>query len=315
MFDSAKLQLIKRFIEYEQQKRYRYPIQLCWIIGKLINEERVTTQQTSKVIYYALAEQLEPAYGAFFAATQLQRMCLVYRYFPQWEMLATNLSWSHYLILLRIVDTKARLFYLKAAAKAQWSVHVLERQIKALYYERAIAQRAQSSLLNKQHYIFEFAGEHVDTIAPKERQLETALVDHIYHFLLELGYGFAFVERQKRMVTASGKTVIIDLVFYHFLQQCFVLIELKVGALTHRDIGQMDMYIRLFDEQYRRETIHPTVGLILCTQKDESIERYSVLAENDKLHAATFQLNLPDLQTLAYRLNDVYDEYLQGNLN
>lgn len=217
-----------------------------------------------------------------------------------------RLSWTHYRLLLGVESQAARDWYQEEAAAQQWSTRQLERQISVLYYERLLASRRKAPVRREARtkvwalgpeafirdpYILEFL-DLKDYPALRESALEQAIVDNLKDFLLELGRGFSFVARQKRL-RFDDQDFYVDLVFYNYLLKCFVLIDLKVGALTHQDIGQMDSYVRMFDAHARPEGDNPTIGLILCSQKNEAIARYSVLSEGRRLFAAKYVKLLP----------------------
>jgi len=231
-----------------------------------------------------------------------------YQGFPIWNAVRTELSWTHYRTLLRV----------EKCAALNWSTRALERQIGTLYYERllvsqdrtAVKQEAATNVapLNKSPREFvrdpvllEFLGMPTVT-GLFETGLEQALIDHLQGFLLELGKGFAFVARQQRISTES-KDFYVDLVFYNYLLKCFVISDLKRGELTHQDIGQMDMYVRLYDDLKRGSEDCPTVGIILCAQKDASVVRYSVLNGNEQLFASKYTLILPTEDELRAELD------------
>lgn len=222
-----------------------------------------------------------------------------------------NLTWSHYRALMRVESEKARDFYEIEAVRCGWDKRVLERQIATLFYERLLKSRDKSAMLKdaapgskgfesvhilKDPYILEFLNLS-DTPKLHETKLEEALIANLQQFLLELGKGFSFVARQKH-IRIGSKDFYVDLVFYNYLIKCFVLIDLKVGELTHQDIGQMDGYVRLFEEQAKTPGDNPTIGLILCSDKDDAIVHYSVLKENKKLFASRYKLILPDEEEL-----------------
>jgi predicted nuclease of restriction endonuclease-like (RecB) superfamily len=217
-----------------------------------------------------------------------------------------NLTWSHYRALMRVEDEKTRDFYETEAVRCSWDKRVLERQIATLFYERLLKSGNKSGMLKKvaseserlepvnvlkDPYILEFLNLP-DTPELHESKLEEALIANLQKFLLELGRGFSFVARQKH-IRIGSKDFFVDLVFYNYLLKCFLLIDLKVGDLTHQDIGQMDGYVRLFEEQFRAPDDNPTIGLILCSDKDDAIVHYSVLKENKKLFASRYKLVLP----------------------
>jgi len=223
--------------------------------------------------------------------------------------LRSELSWTHYRLLLRVEKAEARTWYMNEAAEQNWSTRALERQIGSLYYERLLMSRGKRGAVEqeakqktaalasapddfiKDPYVLEFLGIP-DPHAFRESELEQAIIDKLQSFLLELGKGFAFVARQQRISTET-KDCFIDLVFYNYLLKCFVLIDLKAGVLTHQDIGQMDMYVRFYEDQRKNPGDNPTIGLILCTDKDETVVKYSVLNESSQLFASQYRLVLP----------------------
>lgn len=228
-----------------------------------------------------------------------------------------ELSWTHYKALIRVEKPQAREWYMNEAIAENWSTRALERQINSLYYERRLASanrtpvRAEAEKKTKalpvqpeeflkDPYVLEFLNL-ADRLHFRESELEQAIIGRLQHFLLELGRGFAFVARQKR-ITTETKEFYIDLVFYNYHLKCFVLIDLKVGELTHQDVGQMDMYVRMFDDLQRGDDDNPTVGIILCTEKDETIVKYSVLEESRQLFASKYLLYLPNEEELRIEL-------------
>ncbi len=240
-----------------------------------------------------------------------------YQKFPILNATRSELSWTHYRLLLRVEHEPARLWYLNEAATQNWSTRALERQISTLYYERllaskdrhAVEQEATANIAPLQAHPRQFVRDPVmleflglsDTGKLLEAELEQALLDNLQGFLLELGKGFAFVARQQRISTES-KDFYIDMVFYNYLLKCFVLFDLKTGELAHQDIGQMDMYVRMYDDLKRISDDNPTVGIILCAQKDNSVVRYSVLHENEQLFASKYKLVLPSEEELRTEL-------------
>ncbi len=217
-----------------------------------------------------------------------------------------SLTWSHYRALMRVESPDARAFYEGEAASCGWTKAELERQIATLYYERALGSRDKRKALAlgrgtgtalhpidalKEPYVLEFLALP-DVPVLHESTLEQAIIGNLQSFLLELGKGFAFVARQRRM-RLDDEEFYIDLVFYNYVLRCFVLIDLKVGKLTHQDIGQMDTYVRLYEAHERRPEDNPTIGLILCSQKNEAVAQYSVLSENQQLFAARYVTYLP----------------------
>ena len=243
-------------------------------------------------------------------------MRVFYQAFPIRDALRPELSWTHYRTLLRVESDSARQWYMNEAAGLGWTTRSLERQISTLYYERLLATSNRPAVENeakgnraplqtpryfvRDPVMLEFLGlPGVGKLL--EADLERALLDNLQAFLLELGRGFAFVARQYR-VSSESKDFYIDLVFYNYLLKCFVLFDLKSGELTHQDIGQMDMYVRMVNDLKRAPDDNPTVGIILCTDKDASVVRYSVLHENEQIFASRYKLILPSEEELRAEL-------------
>ena len=260
---------------------------------------------------------LAAEFGRGFDTSNLRYMRLFYQAFPIRDALRHELSWTHYRTLLRVENEAARAWYMKEAAIQGWTTRALERQINTLYYERLLASSDRSAVTEeasgaiaplqttrefvRDPVMLEFLGlPGVGKLL--EADLERALLDNLQAFLLELGRGFAYVGRQYRISTES-KDFYIDLVFYNYLLKCFVLFDLKSGELTHQDIGQMDMYVRMMDELKRGPDDNPTVGIILCARKDASVVRYSVLHENEQLFASRYKLVLPSEDELRAELD------------
>ena len=295
-------------------------VRTCWEIGRHIVE--FEQGGAARADYGArlisnLAAALTKEFGKGFDGSNLRYMRLFYKAFPMCDALRHTLSWTHYRSLLKVEDETARVWYMNEAAEQNWSSRALERQIGTLYYERLLVSRdrdpvkdearAQIAPLEKMPREFvrdpvllEFLGLP-ETGRLLEADLEQALIDKLQSFLLELGKGFAFVARQQRISTES-KDFYIDLVFYNYLLKCFVLFELKSGELTHQDIGQMDMYVRMYDDLRRGKDDNPTVGIILCAGKDTSVVKYSVLHENEQLFASKYRLILPTEEELRSEL-------------
>lgn len=299
-----------------------------WKIGeRIVLEEQKgsATASYGERLIETLASNLTREFGNGFSATNLMYFRQFYlkfqiphavrEEFPGQILHAVSeeLSWTHYRLLLKVKDPDAVEFYLREAVAQDWSTRALERQINSLYYDRLLssgdkkpvlheAGRATSSMkdtpaaLIKNPYVFEFLGLPADG-ANIEKDVENALIANLSNFLIELGKGFAFVARQKHVRTDT-KDFFIDLVFYNYILKCFVLIDLKIGELTHQDIGQMDLYVRLYEDKFRSETDNPTVGIILCTEKDETIVKYSVLSESRQLFASKYLLYLPTEEEL-----------------
>ena len=295
-------------------------VRTCWSVGRHIVEfEQGGEARASygKGLLNTLAERLTAEFGKGFDASNLRNMRLFYQAFPNCDALRHELSWTHYRSLLRLEDAVARQWYMDEAAAQNWNTRTLDRQISTLYYERLLASQDRQFLrVEAEHKTAELALTPRDFIRDPvlleflglpnsgrllESQLEDALLGNLQDFLLELGKGFAFVARQQRISTES-KDFYLDLVFYNYLLKCFVLFDLKTGELTHQDIGQMDMYVRMYDDLRRGPDDNPTVGIILCAQKDKSVVRYSVLEGNEQLFATRYKLILPSEEQLRAEL-------------
>jgi len=295
-------------------------VRTCWEMGRHIVEFEqggAERAQYGARLLPRLAERLTAEFGKGFDTSNLRYMRLFYQAFPNCDALRHELSWTHYRLLLRVEDHRAREWYMAEAATQNWGTRALERQIGTLYYERLLASRdrppvreeASRNLAALEQSPREFVRDPVlleflglpNTGKLLESKLEQALIENLQAFLLELGKGFAFVARQQRISTES-KDFYIDLVFYNYLLKCFVLFDLKTTELAHQDIGQMDMYVRIYDEQRRGPEDNPTVGIILCARKDASVVRYSVLHDNEQLFASKYKLVLPSEEELRAEL-------------
>ncbi len=285
-------------------------VRTCWEIGRHIVEFEqggATRAEYGKRLLPRLAESLTAEFGRGFDERNLRNMRAFFQDFPIWNAVRTELSWTHYRTLLRVEDEQARRWYMDETAVQNWSSRALERQIGTLYYERLLASRDRAPVeaearantgaltspreLVRDPVVLEFLGLP-EAGRVLESDLEQALMNHLQSFLLELGKGFAFVARQQRVSTET-KDFYVNLVFYNYLLKCFVLFDLKSGELAHQDIGQMDMYVRMYDDLKRGPEDNPTVGIILCATKDTSVVRYSVLHENEQLFASKYRLVLP----------------------
>lgn len=295
-------------------------VQTCWQVGRHVVEFEqggAARAAYGRRLLPLLAEQLTTEFGAGFDASNLRYMRLFYQAFPNRDALRHELSWTHYRQLSKVESEEARLWYMTEAATQNWSTRALQRQISTLFYERLLLSQDKASVAAEARknlaaldqsprafvrdpVMLEFLGLPGHR-ALLESGLEQGLMDKLQAFLLELGKGFAFVARQQRVSTES-KDFYIDLVFYNYLLKCFVLIDLKTTELTHQDIGQMDMYVRMYDGLKRGEGDNPTVGILLCEDKDHSVVRYSVLDGSEQLFASRYKLILPSEEALRIEL-------------
>lgn len=294
-------------------------VEAYWQVGRAIVEEEQRGQARAEygaALIKNLSVRLTTEFGTGFSGKSLWNMRQFYQCFPILSALRRELTWSHYKALIRVENTAARAYYLPEAADRNWSTRALERQIGSLYYERLTMSRDTAPVVEemqqntaplaspqdfiKDPYVLEFLGIP-DVHAFREAELEQAIIDKLQTFMLELGKGFAFVGRQQRISTET-KDFYVDLVFYNYLLKCFVLVDLKTGELTYQDIGQMDMYVRLFEDTVKGADDNPTVGIILCTEKDHTVVKYSVLNENRQLFASKYMLYLPSEEVLRAEL-------------
>ena len=286
-------------------------VEAYWHIGQQIVEEEQRGEDRAKYGSYLIKElssKLTQEFGKGFTQQNLRNMRQFYNCFPIRSTLCSELSWSHYRLIIRIENKNAREWYIDESAKSNWSVRALERQIGTHYYERILASKEQESVkleaiektkdlqltpkdIIKDPYVLEFL-DLKDNRLFREDELESALIEKIQEFLLELGRGFAFVARQKRIKTELSDFY-IDLVFYNYILKCFVIVDLKRGKLTHQDIGQMDMYLNMFDDLEKAKEDNPTIGIILCTNKDNTVVKYSSINDKDNLFVSKYQLYLP----------------------
>lgn len=295
-------------------------VRTCWTVGQHIVEFEqggAARAAYGKHLLADLAESLTAEFGKGFDSSNLRYMRRFYQAFPKCDALRHELSWTHYRSLMRIDESAARIWYMNEAAEQNWSTRAMDRQIGTLYYERLLASQDRQPVREeaaanitalkvtprefvRDPVMLEFLGIP-NTGKLLESKLEEALIENLQSFLLELGKGFAFVARQQRISTES-KDFYIDLVFYNYLLKCFVIFDLKTTELAHQDIGQMDMYVRMYDDLRRGPEDNPTVGIILCAQKDKSIVRYSVLHGNEQLFATKYKLVLPSEEELRVEL-------------
>ena len=306
-------------------------VQTYWQIGRLIVEDEQHGEVRAgygKYLLKQLSESLTKEFGKGFDLTNLRKMRAFYQRFPIRDALRLELSWTHYRTLIRLEDKQAREWYMNESIAQNWSARALDRQIGTLYYERLLASKDKQPVMIeaaekttplaqktkdylRDPYIFDFLGLPSQSVL--EGEIEQALINNLQKFLLELGSGFAFVERQQRIST-EDQDFYIDLVFYNFKLKCFLLIDLKIGQLNHQDVGQMDTYVRMYDQLKKQPDDNPTIGLILCNQKSEAVAKYSVLADEKQLFASRYLNFLPSEDELKAELEREYQQLLKSKL-
>ena len=312
---------IKKILKNARQKAYTAVnsamVEAYWKIGRRIVEEEQSGRERAeygKEIIKNLSKELTEEFGKGFGERNIRNIRQFYVLFSdyeKWKSLISKLTWTHIQKVLRVSDEKARIFYLTEAAENMWSVRTLDRNISTLYYNRIVAsidkktvenemkektKKLQAKEFIKNPVVLEFL-DLPTNMSYTENELEKALTDDIQKFMMELGKGFAFVERQQHIRTENSDFY-IDLVFYNYILKCFVIVELKTEKLTHQDIGQLDMYVRMYDDLKKQENDNPTIGLLLCTETDRTIIKYSVLNDNKNLFASKYVNYLPSEEEL-----------------
>ncbi|WP_426090790.1 PDDEXK nuclease domain-containing protein [Flavobacterium sp. DSR3-2] len=301
---------------------------MYWYIGQRIFEEEQEGKDRADYGTYLikfLSQQLQPEYGSGFSVRQLERYRQFYRMFPIASALRTQLSWTQYKFLLAIDNQYKREFYVAESVKNNWTSRQLERQINSSLYERLLMSNDKESVLAvakneklpsdakeiiKDPMYLEFLGLKREA-AYYERDLESAIITHLQDFLLELGNGFSFVARQKR-IHIDGDEFFTDLVFYNRILQCFVIIEIKTDKLTHQDIGQLQMYVNYYDRIEKLPRENPTIGILLCANKNDGVVKFT-LPENEKnIVASKYKLYLPTEQQLLEAVNIELQNFEQG---
>ncbi|MEI6716040.1 MAG: PDDEXK nuclease domain-containing protein [Verrucomicrobiota bacterium] len=284
-------------------------VEAYWQIGRRIVEEEQGGEVRATYgerLLPELSRVLVAEFGRGFSLANLKNFRQFYLTYPEGRKsyaLRSELSWTHHRLIMREEDPAARSYYLNEAATHHWSTRTLERQLETRTYQRLLSSQTPASETPvptekpdlrdylKDPYILEFLDLPEDQSAT-EVEVESAIISQLQRFLLEMGHGFSFVARQLRISTETNHFY-LDLVFYHYVLKCFVIIDLKTGKLTHQDIGQMDMYVRMFDDLKRGQDDNPTLGLILCTDKDETIVQYSVLKGSEQIFASKYRTVLP----------------------
>ena len=326
---------IKKILKNARQKAYTAVnsamVEAYWEIGRRIVEEEQNGKERAeygKEILQNLSKELTEEFGkgySYRTLREIRQFYLMFSDFEKWRTVSAKLTWSHFQKVLRVSDEKARIFYLTEATENMWSVRTLDRNISTLYYNRIVAsidkktvedemkekiKSLQTEEFIKNPVVLEFL-DLPSNMSYTESQLEKALTDDIQKFMMELGKGFAFVERQQHIRTENSDFY-IDLVFYNYILKCFVIVELKTGKLTHQDIGQLDMYVRMYDDLKKQENDNPTIGLLLCTDTDSTVIKYSVLNDNKNLFASKYVNYLPSEEEL---INEIERQKILFEIN
>lgn len=300
-----------------------------WNIGRIIvcdEQKGKNRAEYGEAVLDELSKRITKDFGKGFETRNLRNMRQFYLYFKNWHSVSAKLTWTHYRCLLRVVDKDAREWYMKEAISEHWSVRQLDRQISTLYYERILGSKNKKPVktsINDKLLKFEPEEYIKDPCVLEflnlknypelhEGKLEEALINNLQDFLLELGKGFCFVARQKRM-EYENENFYIDLVFYNKIARCYVLIDLKIGKLTHQDIGQMDSYIRMFDDLEKSNDDNPTIGIIMCSEKNEAVVKYSILNDKKQVYATKYELAMPKVSVLKKELEKSRKQYEKVN--
>lgn len=302
---------------------------LYWNIGRRIVEELQDGKDRAdygKQIIKTLSLDLEPVYGSGYSYRQLYLFVQFYKAFPIVNTVCSQLNWSQYKLLIRIEDKDKREFYIAESVKNIWSSRVLERQINSSLYERLLLSNDKKSVLDvakdeklpvsvneiiKDPMVLEFLGlEKKDSYY--EKDLEQAIISNLQDFLLELGNGFSFVSRQKR-IHIDGDDFFVDLVFYNRLLQCFVIFEIKTHKLTHQDVGQLQMHVNYYDRNEKQDFENPTIGVLLCANKNDTVVKYTLPEDNKTILASKYQLYLPSEKELVEELHRELEEINNDN--
>lgn len=323
---------VRNIIENGRKLAYdavgKVSIATFWNVGKRIVEELQHGDARAEYgtrLIKNLADTIVPLYGSTYSKRNLDYYKKFYLTFPNFEIVNTcvhNLDWSHFRRVLSVVNPDARLWYLENASKNMWSVRELDRNICTQYFERRLAAQLAPNVEDlpavadkepleyiKNPVVAEFMGFHRDAVY-SESDMEQALINNLEKFILELGRGFAFVERQQHIVTETSD-FFIDLVFYNFKIKRFVIFELKTHRLTHQDIGQLDMYVRMYDDLVKGADDNPTIGVLLCTDTDNTIARYSVLHDSDQIFAAKYMPYMPTEEELRQEIEQQKQFFLE----
>ena len=301
-------------------------VQMYWLLGKRIFEEEQQGKDRADYGAYLirnLAEELTPLYGSGFSVRQLEQSRRFYRMYPIANALRSQLNWTQYRLLIQIEDPCKREYYELESVNNAWTARETERQLNAMLYERLLLSTDKESVLAvarkeripespteiiKDPMVLEFLGLHRET-SYYEKDLEGAILSHLTDFLLEMGKGFSFVARQKRLLLEDDE-FFADLVLYNRLLRCFVVIELKTSALTHQDLGQLQMYVNYYDRMEKLPEENPTIGILLCSAKNNTVVKMTLPEDNQTILASEYQLYLPTTQQLIEQVNEVKQNLL-----
>lgn len=331
---------VKQILKEARQKTYQAinaaMVEAYWKIGqKIVLEEQNGQQRAAygKEVIKTLSEALSIEFGKGFSERNLRNFRKFFLTFPNneiWQTPSAKLSWSHLQMITSVTNEAARTYYLKEAAENMWSVRTLDRNISTLYYNRLLSSQVKEPLQKEMDDktndfkpdIFDFIKNPAvleflnlpTSLSYTEHELEKALIDNLQKFILELGKGFAFVERQQ-LIRTETSDFYIDLVFYNFILKCFVIIELKTNKITHQDIGQLDMYVRMYDDIKKQESDNSTIGILLCTETDKTIAKYSVLNKNEQLFATKYLPFLPTESELVALIEKEKINFLSNQKN
>ena len=296
-------------------------VQMYWNIGRRIVEEEQHGKERADYGTYLiknLAKELEPEYGSGFGVRQLEQSRQFYRTYPIANTLRSQLNWSQYRRLIQIEDPDKREYYELESVNGGWTARETERQINSMLYERLLLSNEKEKVLAvarnqripespteviKDPMVLEFLGLERKA-AYYEKDLESAIISHIAEFLLEMGKGFSFVARQKRILLEDDE-FFADLVFYNRLLRFFVVVELKTGKLTHQDLGQLQMYVNYYDRCEKQEDENPTIGILLCSDKNDTVVKMALPENNSTILASKYQLYLPTTEQLIKEIDEV----------
>ncbi len=321
---------IKKIINDSKSKIYTTInttiINTYWNIGKKIVEEEQKGKKRAGYGGYLikkLAIRLTTEIGKGFSERNLWNMIQLYKIYPIVQALPAELTWTHFVRLFQIEDEQVRKFYEIECSKTRWSTRELDRQVSSMLYERLCLSRNKKKIIElskngqiigepkdiiKEYYVLEFLGLKEDN-RYLEKDLEKRIINNIKYFLMEFGKGYAFIGRQKR-ITIGSESYYIDLVFYNTILKCFVIVDLKTNKLTPQDIGQMDLYIRYFEKEVKTKSDNPTIGLILCSEKDKTMIKYTLLPGNEQLFASKYKLYLPTEEQLKKEIENTKQQLL-----